>query len=135
MVKQVTQAILALGIAILLMLVVRAYAFTIYTAPTDIGTMLHRGDRVMVNRLSHAPLHRGDLVAYERHGHVVARIIALPGDTITVQGERYLIPERCCDRCSAPDCRLYLVDEGARRMLIYRHQLAGRAYYMFHLPF
>lgn len=134
MTKQVIRAFLALGIALAIMFAIRAFAFTIYTAPSDIGTMLRRGDRVMVNRLARAPLRKGNLVAYDHHGRMVGRVLALPGDTITVRGTRYLIPLQCCDRCTCPDCRLYLIDEGNHLALVYKHQMIGRAYLLFHLP-
>ncbi len=133
--KPALKAILTLVAALLVMLAVRAYLFTIYTVPADVDAELTQGDRVMVNRVSHAPLDRGDLVVFTQQADVIGRIEALPGDTITLDSTLFRIPTRCCDRCVAPDCRLYLVSMGKGKTLVYRHQMVGRATKLFHLPF
>ncbi len=133
--KQALKAIFILVAALLVVLAVRAYLFAIYTVPTDVDSELIRGDRVMVNRLAHAVLERGDLVVFEQEENVIGRIEALPGDTLTLKGRQFRIPTRCCDRCVAPDCRLYLVSMGRAKTLVYKHQMVGRAKKLFHLPF
>ncbi len=133
--KQALKAIFLLVAALLVVLAVRAYLFTIYTVPADVDSELIRGDRVMVNRLSHAVLDRGDLVVFEQGADVIGRIEAMPGDTLSLEGHQFRIPTRCCDRCVAPDCRLYLVSMGRAKTLVYKHQMVGCAKKLFHLPF
>ncbi len=132
--SQAIKALIALGIALIIVFAVRAYAFTIYTVPTDITTMLKRGDRVMVNRLSHASPKVGDLVVFHHHGELIGRVEALPGDTVRLGTNRYVIPKRCCDRCFCPDCKLYMVSLGSTQALVFKHQMVGKARRLFYLP-
>lgn len=132
--KQALKAMVALGIALLILFAVRAYAFTIYTVPSDISMTLKRGDRVIVNRLCLPNIRRGDHLVFAAGGDLLARVVGLPGDTILLSGRRYAIPLRCCDKCECPDCRLYLVNLGGQRTLIYKHQVVGKAYRIYHLP-
>ena len=133
--KQILKAATAVGIALLIVLTVRAYAFTVYTLPTDIGQMFRQGDRVLVNRLSRPACRKGDLILFEQDGRRIGRVDALPGDTIRISGKFYRLPTRCCDRCTCPECRLYLVNTGQRQTLVYKHQMTGKAKRLFHLPF
>lgn len=132
--NQVIKAFIALGIALVIVFAIRALAFTIYTVPSDISGMLRRGDRVVVNRLSHASPRRGDYVVFRSGSEVIGRVDALPGDTISLSGRRYAIPMRCCNRCTSPDCQLYLVNLGYGQTLVYKHEMVGRARRLFHLP-
>lgn len=126
--------ILGLVAAILLMLAVRAYAFTVYTVTDSaLQPMLRTGDRVMVDRLMHRKLKHGALVVFCQQGTVIGQIEALPGDTIALKGTHYLVPTRCCARCQSRDCQLYLVNTGKGRQLVYQHQMIGRAFRLFHL--
>ncbi len=133
--KQVLKTVLILGAALLVVLAVRAHFLTVYTVPVDLDQQLTRGDRVMVNRLSHASPVRGDLVVFRQQGDVIGRVTALPGDTITLDSTCFRIPTRCCNRCTAPGCRLYLVTMGRTQTLVYKHQMVGRATKLFHLPY
>lgn len=129
------KAVIALGIALLVVIAMRAFAFAIYTVPTDLSQTLKRGDRVMVNKLSHTELEKGQLVVFRKSADLIGRIEAVPGDTIDLGGRQYLIPQTCCERCACKDCKLYLVDLGNGKMLVYRHEVVGRAVRLFHLPF
>ena len=133
--KQALKALSALGIALVIVLAVRAYAFTVYTVPTDISQTLRRGDRVVVNRLSHVELRKGELVVFRRRGDVIGKVEAVPGDTVKIGARLYLVPWTCCSKCKCSDCRLYLVSMGRGWALVYRHQMIGRATKLFHLPF
>lgn len=133
--RQMVRALIAFGIALIIVFAMRAYMFTIYTVPSDISGMLRRGDRVMVNRLSHADLRVGDWVVFNKGESFIGRVEALPGDTMRVGGRLYAIPMKCCDRCLCPDCKLYLLNLGPSRTLVYKHQMVGKAHRLFHLPF
>ena len=103
----VLKFIIALAACIALMLVIRTYGFALYTIPDDsLKPMLAKGQRVLVNKLSRSQLKQGDAVVFGTGGEKMAgRIVAVPGDTVDVDGEQYLIPTRCqidydceCDR-------------------------------------
>lgn len=133
--RQAIKVLSALAVAMVVVLAVRAYAFTIYTVPTDISSQLRRGDRVLVNRLSRVDFRRGELMVFRAPGDVVGRVVAVPGDTIGLAGRRYVIPDICCSRCGCTDCKLYLVSLGHSETLVHKHQVVGRAVRLFHLPF
>ncbi|KGI60173.1 hypothetical protein HMPREF3034_00059 [Prevotella sp. DNF00663] len=127
--------ILGLVAAVLLMLAVRAYAFTVYTVTDSaLRPMLKTGDRVMVDRFIHRKLKPGAMVVFHQQGTIIGRVEALPGDTITLRGTHYLVPTRCCQRCQSADCKLYLVNTGKDRRLVYQHQMVGQAFRLFYLP-
>jgi signal peptidase I len=136
--KQVLKFAAALCVALVLVMGVRAVAFSLCRVPSDIGRELRRGDRVWVNKLARtANFSRGDIVVFDTSGtppcislynrdEAIGCVVAVPGDTITVAGRRYRIPYRCCDRCGCDDCRLYLVDTGHGCRLVHKHQIVGR---------
>lgn len=142
--RQFLKFAVALAIAVAVVMAVRAFAFTIYTAPLPIGKQLRGGDKVAVNKLSRCrDLQRGDMVVFAVSGEAprfaivgppqeLGVVIGVPGDTVAVGGQRYRIPYKCCDRCQCNDCRLYLVDTGLRRCLVHKHQMAGKAWRLFH---
>lgn len=126
-----------------IVVVVRVFAITIYTVPAPLGQGLRTGDRVVVNKLarSRAP-RRGDLIVFTVRGDAPAvsligppqelgQVVNLPGDTINVARRRYVIPLKCCDRCPCRDCRLYLVETGHGKRLVYKHQIVGKAARLF----
>lgn len=132
--KQALKFLVALCVAIVILFAVRAYAFTIYTVPADLASVLRKGDRVLVNRMARDSFSRGDLVVFQRQGAHVARIINLPGDTVVLQGATYVVPSVCCTRCGCDDCRFYIVSLGVENMVIHTHELMGRASKLFYLP-
>jgi signal peptidase I len=133
--NQIAKTLLALVVAALVVVGVRAYFFSVYTVTTNLTPQLVKGDRVMVNKVSRAQFHRGDLMVFDSHGKHIGLVEAVPGDTIELNdGSRFLIPQICCDRCLCPDCKLYLVYTGNSKMLVHRHQVVGSAKRLFHLP-
>ena len=76
--KQALKFLVALCVAIVILFAVRAYAFTIYTVPADLASVLRKGDRVLVNRMARDSFSRGDLVVFQRQGAHVGRIVNLP---------------------------------------------------------
>lgn len=129
--KHALKFLLGLGIAIPLVFAVRAYLFTTYNVETHIGHVLKKGDRVLVNKVRLEPIQKGTLIVYQAPQPTIGQVVALPGDTITLAGKCYRIPTVCCDRCTCPDCRLYLLDIGVKKTLVYKHQFIGRARKLF----
>ena len=71
------------------MLLIRAYVFTIYS---DSQT----GERVIVNRIDRNDFSKGDKVVYTENGvPFMGYVSAVPGDTVTLQGNKYQIRPRC----------------------------------------
>ncbi len=132
--RQLAKFLLALGVFVAIFLAVRAFAFAIYTVPTDVTPTLRQGDRVMVNKVAHATFRRGDLMVFRQHERLVGAVEAGPGDTIRVGRYRYRIPQRCCRRCACADCKLYLVNTGRSHTLVHLHQVEGKATRLYHLP-
>lgn len=125
-------------IAVIIVIAVRMFAFTIYISPVTIGNSLHGGDHVVVNKFNrYGNFSRGDLIVFTTNGeapHIafleppqeIGMIVAVPGNIITVNKVRYRIPYKCCDRCQCSDCCLYLVDTGNGRKLVHKHQVVGK---------
>ena len=63
--KQALKFLVALCVAIVILFAVRAYAFTIYTVPADLASVLRKGDRVLVNRMARDSFSRGDLDVFQ----------------------------------------------------------------------
>lgn len=136
---QIFKFLLALIIATLVMLAVRTFIFTIYTVPNqDWRPDFEAGDRVVVNRISNAPILKGDIIAFTDTVKIttnIGRVLHLPGDTIKYGKELYRIPLICCRRCGCKDCKLYLVRIGKQRVLVHKHQIIGKAKKLYHLKF
>ena len=113
--RKTAKFLIALTLALTLMLVFRALAFTIYTIEGDaLAPLLQKGDRVLVNRWSYGlrvgsdgaligytrigrrAVGRGDIVAFENPQNtsqvLICRCEALPGDTVESQGQRMVVP-------------------------------------------
>ena len=124
--------LLALSVAILLMLAIRAYAFTIFTVTDSaLSPALQKGDRVLVNRLSHAPFKTNDLIIFGDTLLAAGRIEAVPGDTISLQGTRYMLARGCRVRCRCTNCCLYYVKVGQGHRLVQHADIVGKAFRIF----
>ena len=122
----VLKFIIALAACIALMLVIRTYGFALYTIPDDsLKPMLAKGQRVLVNKLSPNELKQGDAVVFGTGG---GRIVAVPGDTVDVDGEQYLIPTRCQIDYDCEYCRLYLIATGRRQVLVPAGTVVGTVF-------
>lgn len=135
--RQFLKFFVALVIAVAVVMAIRVFAVTIYTAPNAIGKNMRTGQRVMVNKLCRDNFKKGDVFAFTVSGDAptfalvgppqeLGEVIAVPGDTITVNKQRYLIPYKCCVRCQCHDCKLYLVNTGNARLLVHKHQIVGK---------
>jgi len=61
----------------------------------------------------------------------IGQITRMPGDTIQLDSNRYVIPVICCERCGCKDCRYYLVRTSRGERLVHKHQIVGKAYKLF----
>ena len=123
------QALLLVATCVLLvglMLLVRRYCFTIYADPAT-------GDRVIVNRLDRSSFEKGDRVVFaQKDASYTGFVEALPGDTIMLKGEKYLIPTRCtCRGTDCVYCRYYLVNTPSGATLVSQFAMTGKAYKLY----
>ena len=149
--KIAVKFLIALGLSLLLVWVVRTYAFTVFTVPAGgLPPQLKAGNRVIVNRIDCDFFNRGEVVVFtdsvfapvENQGqsqvrkfvskaYFIGRIEKLPGDTILVDTVKYVIPTVCCRRCGCKDCRFYLLKTPTGQQLVHKHQMIGKAYKLF----
>lgn len=136
-------------LALLLVWAVRTYVFTIFTVSQGgLPPHLKAGHRVIVNRIDCEKFSRGETVVFDdtvalqpsskasggasSTAYFIGTIEKLPGDTLTLDTLRYVIPTICCKRCSCKDCRYYLVrTSGGGKQLVHKHQMIGKAYKLF----
>ena len=104
--------ILATATAVLVMLVVRAYAFTVYrVSDNNLCPALKKNDRVVVNRLP------------------CGIVEDVPGDTVAIDGSLYILPERCgCQKCGCSRRAVFMVSQGKERALLHRDDIIGKAF-------
>ncbi len=124
--RQVLLLVATCVLLLVLMLFVRAYCFTVYADPAS-------GDRVIVNRLDRQQFSKGDRVVFAQHdvSHI-GYVEALPGDTITLKGQQYLIPLRCqCQGTDCSYCRYYLVNTASGATLVSQYAMTGKAYKLY----
>ena len=122
--------ILAVATAIILMLVVRAYAFTIYkVSNSNLNPVLKKNDRVLVNKLDHARFSKGDIVVFSADSSYIGVVNAVPCDTVTLDSTSYVVPERCgCQDCQCKERAMFLVWQGKENVLIHKDEIVGKAY-------
>lgn len=91
-------------VAIALALLIQGFVVKPYRIPSpSMNNTLLPGDRVLVNRLNYhfRDPHRGDIVVFtwpvNRKFVFIKRIVAVPGDTISLAGGRVLINGRATD--------------------------------------
>ena len=141
--KIAVKFLIALGLSLLLVWVVRTFAFTVFTVPAGgLPPQLKAGNRVIVNRIDCDFFNRGevvvfrDSVTYQRRkivaeAYFIGRIEKLPGDTIRIDTVQYIIPTVCCKRCGCKDCRFYLLKTPTGQQVVHKHQMIGKAYKLF----
>ncbi len=131
--KAALKFLIALALALLLAWAVRTYAFTVFSVPASgLAPTLKAGDRVIVNRMDCDHFERGEIVVFsDSVTCFIGRIANLPGDTISIDTARYVIPRICCKRCGCPDCHYFLVRTSRGLQLVHRHQMVGKAYKLF----
>ena len=150
--------LLSLVLALLLAWGIRTYVFTVYSVPEGgLPPQLKEGNRVIVNRIDCDIFSRGETIVFtdsveclitpkskytgrEKEGsyvrgwmeaNFIGVIEQMPGDTIRMGKERYVIPTICCKRCGCKDCRFYLVRTAKGETIVHKHQIIGKAYKLF----
>ena len=149
--KIAVKFLIALGLSLLLVWVVRTYAFTVFTVPAGgLPPQLQAGNRVIVNRIDCDFFNRGEVVVFRdsvfapdknqgqsqvrkfvSEAYFIGRIEKLPGDTIRIDTVKYIIPTVCCKRCGCKDCRFYLLKTPTGQQVVHKHQMIGKAYKLF----
>ena len=159
--KIAVKFLIALGLSLLLVWVVRTYAFTVFTVPAGgLPPQLKAGNRVIVNRIDCDFFNRGDVVVFTdsvfasvknqgqkqagtqsqaqpqarkfvSEAYFIGRVEKLPGDTIRIDTVQYIIPTVCCKRCGCKDCRFYLLKTPTGQQVVHKHQMIGKAYKLF----
>lgn len=144
-------------VAVILLCAFRALAFTIYTIPNNtLEPILLKGDRIVVNRWSYglraggdslfqyarilkSRVKKGDIVAfnlpfgYSRRPSfwkvIVGKVSALPGDTIRVYGQNFVIPKDC-KMCTSQHNSPYLISslKGKNEFLVPERYIIGRVF-------
>ena len=153
--KIAVKFLIALGLSLLLVWVVRTFAFTVFTVPAGgLPPQLQAGNRVIVNRIDCDFFNRGDVVVFTdsvfapaknqgqsqaqpqprkfvSEAYFIGRVEKLPGDTIRIDTASYIIPMVCCRRCGCKDCRFYLLKTPTGQQVVHKHQMIGKAYKLF----
>ena len=125
--KNALKFLLALAVMLLVMLAVRAFAFTIYRVDTtELKPQFQKGDKVMVNRLRRS-FTKGNFIAFGNDNVTVGQVVAVPGDTVTIRNQQYLLP-LCCPYCGNKGHRYYLVTVGSQQTLVHKNDIVGAVY-------
>ncbi len=125
--KNALKFILALTVMLLVMLAVRAWAFTIYHVTTsDFHPEVRKGDRMIVNRLG-CTYDKGEYIVFGNEDAFIGKVKAVPGDTVNITGKDYLLPTRC-PLCGSKEHRYYMVSVGKQQTLIHQADIIGAAY-------
>ncbi len=124
---------MSLVLALLVAWAIRTYVFTVFSVPAGgLPPQLKEGNRVIVNRIDCDVFDRGEVVVYtDSVNCFIGRVAKLPGDTLSLDTCRYVIPTVCCKRCGCKDCRYYLVRTANGAELVHKHQIVGKAYKIF----
>lgn len=155
--KEALKFLLALAITTVIMLAVRALFIEIYAVRNTLApSPLMGGDRVLVNRWSYGlragdnvlvpysrwfadSIRRGDLVAFNPPADTVrpaflrdvfiARVKALPGDTVAIGKERFVIPVGNKE-CNHHGKKLFLLeaDKPQNRWIVPESNIIGRVF-------
>ena len=125
--KNALKFFLALAAMLLIMLAVRAWAFTIYQVTnSDLQPEVRKGDRMMVNRLGSA-YQKGNIIVFGKDSSWIGRVEAGPGDTINLEEQNYRLPTECVYCGSTEQC-YYLVDMGKMKTLVRHGDIVGTAF-------
>lgn len=124
-----------MALAIVIMLIVRAFMFTIYAVPTEkLAPILEKGDRVIVNRLQNVDIKRGDIIIFHDKADYIGIVEGIPGDTLKIQDECFVIPKQCFYQgCLCDGCKYFMVNIGMKRQLVNKTKIIGKARKLFHL--
>ena len=132
--RQAFKTFLTLTLAIVVMLIVRAFVLTMYTISTDISPDFRQGDRLLVSKIRRGTPEKGAGVVFDSGLKQVGKVLAVPGDTLSVGGQKYLIPQKCCPKCLCPGCHLYLIGTGKAHQIVPACRITGIIVHTFRLP-
>ena len=134
--RQLCRFLLVVATSAVVMLLLRLFVFGIYESPVDINGRISKGDCVFVFFLNKDHLSKNDIVAFHgKGGCALGEAIGLPGDTLSLYRQRYVIPHRPCPKeCMCDDCDLFLLNTGCGECLVFRRDIAGKACTLWNLP-
>ena len=114
------KTLLIVAAAAVLLFLFRVSVCTIYTIPDNtLAPAVKQGDRVLVNRWSYGlrvggndwisycriarkTVEKGDFIAFDapvssaaKRAVMMGRVVAVPGDTVKIDGQMYVIPRGC----------------------------------------
>ena len=127
--SNILKFIVSLAVALVIMLAVRAYAFTVCSVVTDdFQPEFRMGERVIVNRLQRSHIGRGDLVVFGDSALSLSRVAACSGDTISIGGQYFEVESFCRPGCDCLSCKTYLLVSGHDSLFVSGSAIMGKAY-------
>ncbi len=123
----------ALAVAVAATLLLRAYVITLYVVPdASLGQPWRQGERAVGVKVCMPEPGRGDAVVYRFNGSDhMGRVVALPGDTVTIGSGSYRIPPfLSCPLCGSGHCRRYLIDTAGTQVLLHEEHIVARLYHV-----
>lgn len=135
MINKCIRFALIFAIALLLVFIVRRWMFTLYLVSVEKGSKTTQNtELVMVNKLSLGPILRGDKVLMHCKNRYIGQIVALPGDTITIEKQLFVVPVRPQCPCSCCVNGGYLVVKCNGKMhVVCHHDIEGRVKHLLFL--
>ena len=135
MINKCIRFALIFAIALLLVFIVRRWMFTLYLVSVEKGSKTAQNtELVMVNKLSFGPIQRGDKVLMHCKNRYIGQIVALPGDTITIEKQLFVVPVRPQCPCSCCVNGGYLVVKCNGKMnVVCGHDIEGRVKHLLFL--
>ena len=128
--RDVLKFTVVLVAAVIVMLLVRTYAFSIYRVTSaDLEPRVMRNSRVMVNKFKRSTFQRGDLIVFRTDSSYIGVIEQLPGDTVMISNEEFVLPNNCsCHDCDCLENNCYLVNQGRGMTVVRQQEIVGSAF-------
>lgn len=128
--RDVLKFTVVLVAAVIVMLLVRTYAFSIYRVTSaDLEPRVMRNSRVMVNKFRRSTFQRGDLIVFRTDSSYIGVIEQLPGDTVIINNEEFVLPNNCsCHDCDCLENNCYLVNQGRGMTVVRQQEIVGSAF-------
>lgn len=128
--RDVLKFTVVLVAAVIVMLLVRTYAFSVYRVTSaDLEPRVMRNSRVMVNKFRRSTFQRGDLIVFRTDSSYIGVIEQLPGDTVMISNEEYVLPNNCsCHDCDCAENNCYLVNQGRGMTVVRQQEIVGSAF-------
>ena len=128
--RDVLKFTVVLVAAVIVMLLVRTYAFSIYRVTSaDLEPRVMRNSRVLVNKFRRSTFQRGDLIVFRTDSSYIGVIEQLPGDTVMISNEEFVLPNNCsCHDCDCLENNCYLVNQGRGMTVVRQQEIVGSAF-------